>query len=67
MASSHQFARVHARERFVVREEIIQPGEIGFRLFVVTPMDGIIGPLEQPALAINHELQCRGFRRRTKT
>ena len=42
-----KFRRHFRGQRFVVRKEIVEPREIGFRLLVVAAMDRVIGALEQ--------------------
>ena len=59
MASSIDLARVLGRERLVIGEKIARLREIGFRLLVVTAMNGVVRPLEQAVFAVLDEFERR--------
>ena len=55
----HDLPGLLAGQRLVVAEEIAARGEVGLGGLVVTPVDGVVGPLEQPELGVVDELERR--------
>jgi hypothetical protein len=55
----HQGPRRVDRDRLEVGEEIPRAGDIRLRLRVDSPLDGVVGPLEQEALAVRHQFDAR--------
>ena len=45
-------------ERFVVRDESIRTGHVGFGLPVATAIDGLVGTLEEEGLAVGEEFHA---------
>ena len=46
-------------QRLVVGKEIARLREVPFRLLVIATMNGVVGALEEPVLAVFHELHRR--------
>ena len=55
----HQGPRRVDRDRLEIGEEIPPAGDIRLRLRVYSPLDGVVGPLEQQALAVRHQFDAR--------
>ena len=55
----HHVLDIRSRQRLKVRDEVGPlPREIRFSLLVEAAMNGIVGALEQPVLAVGDELDC---------
>ena len=55
----HQGPRCVDRERLEVGKEISRAGDVRLRLRVDAAVDRVVGPLEQQALAVRHQLDAR--------